>query len=179
MTKGIGIVAAVGFVLTVWLANYAVKHWGFVSVGFGLMAPAGVYFVGLAFTLRDVVHRTLGRMPVIGCIVAGAILSLLVNANAQLGGPVSLAVGSAIAFLVSEGCDLAVYEPVRTKGWLPAILASNATGIIVDSMLFLWLVFGTLDAFQGQVVGKAWMTLLAIPVVWFLRRITPKGVTVA
>ena len=64
--KAIGVIAAIAFVGTVYAANYAVEHWGFVSVGFGLMAPAGVYFAGLAFTLRDIVHRMLGRGAVIG-----------------------------------------------------------------------------------------------------------------
>jgi uncharacterized PurR-regulated membrane protein YhhQ (DUF165 family) len=96
--RTIGIVAAAAFIATVWAANYAVKEWGVVSVGFGLEAPAGVYFVGLAFTLRDVVHRTLGRTVVIFCIVAGAALSWLLEANTTIpGGVVSLAVASGIA----------------------------------------------------------------------------------
>ena len=55
--RRVGIAAAVLFVLTVWLANYAVAHWGteipggthVVHVGFGLTAPSGVLFAGLAF----------------------------------------------------------------------------------------------------------------------------------
>ncbi len=160
--KAVGIVAAVLFVATVWAANWAVTHWGIVNVGFGLSAPAGVYFVGLAFTLRDVVHRTLGRHVVIGAILAGAILSYFVQANADLGGPVGLAVASAIAFLVSETADLAVYTPIREKGWLPAVVASNIVGLLADSILFLILAFGSLTFLWGQVVGKAWMTALAV-----------------
>jgi len=160
--RRVGIAAAVLFVLTVYAANLAVTHWGVVSVGFGLVAPAGVYFVGLAFTLRDIVHRSLGRWVVIGAILLGALLSYLIEANAQLGGPVSLALASAIAFLVSETSDLAVYEPLRRKGWLPAVVASNVVGLFADSLLFLWLAFGSLSFLWGQVVGKAWMTALAV-----------------
>lgn len=172
--KYIGLIAAVLFVGTVWASNYAVKEWGLVPVGFGLEAPAGVYFVGLAFTLRDVVHRTLGRLPVIGCILLGAALAWLIEANTNLGGPVSLAVASAIAFLVSETADLAVYEPIRQWGFLPAVIASNIVGILVDSALFLWLAFGSLSFFWGQVVGKSWMILVALPIVLLLRRV-PMG----
>lgn len=168
--RWIGIVAALLFIGTVWAANYAVKNWGFVSVGFGLTAPAGVYFAGLAFTLRDVVHRALGRYVVMGCIVIGALLSWLLEADTTIpGGHVSLAVASATAFLFSEFADLSVYEPIREHGFLPAVIVSNICGIIIDSALFLWLAFGSLAFFDGQVVGKAWMTLAALPVVWALR----------
>jgi uncharacterized PurR-regulated membrane protein YhhQ (DUF165 family) len=165
-----GLIAALAFVATVWAANYALSRWGFVPVGFGLEAPAGVYFAGLAFTLRDIVHHSLGRAVVIACILAGAALSWLIEANANLGGTVTVAVASAIAFLLSELADLAVYEPLRERGWLPAVVASNAVGIVVDSALFLWLAFGSLAFIEGQLVGKAWMTLAALPVLYALRR---------
>lgn len=166
-----GWICAVLFVATVWGANYAVKHWGIVNVGFGLEAPAGVYFAGIAFTLRDIVHRALGRAVVMGCIVVGALFSWLLEANVSIpGGHVSLAVASAIAFLASESADLAVYEPMRQRGWMRAVIASNAVGILADSALFLWLAFGSLDFFKGQVVGKAWMTVVAIPILLLIRR---------
>lgn len=168
--KIIGWIAAALFVATVWAANYAVEHWGLVSVGFGLMAPAGVYFAGLAFTLRDVVHRSLGRSVVLGAIAAGSLLSFAVSDGVTIpGGHVSLALASGIAFLFSELSDLAVYTPLRARGWLPAVIASNAVGIVIDSALFLWLAFGSLEFWKGQVVGKAWMTLAAIIVIAIAR----------
>lgn len=170
--KRIGWVAAALFVGTVWAANYAVTHWSFTSVGFGLTAPAGVWFAGLAFTLRDVVHRTLGRFVVIGAILLGAGLSLLIEADASIpGGHVSIAVGSAIAFLISEMADLSVYEPLRERGWLPAIVASNVVGFVLDSIIFVTLVFAwNSELIKGQIVGKAWMTLAALPVIYLLRQ---------
>jgi queuosine precursor transporter len=179
VTRAVGLIAAALFVATVWAANFALTRWGSVPVGFGLEAPAGVYFAGLAFTLRDVVHRALGRSIVLACIAAGAALSWLVEANETIpGGVVPIAAASAIAFGLSELADLAVYEPVRRRGWLPAVISSNAIGIVVDSALFLWLAFGSLALIEGQLIGKAWMTLLALPLVWALRR-TPGRLAVA
>ena len=43
-------------------------------------------------------------------------------------------------------------------------------GLVVDSIVFLWLAFGSLDFLLGQIIGKAWMVLLAIPLVAYLRR---------
>jgi hypothetical protein len=172
VNRTLALVAAATFVGTVWAANAALARWGSVPVGFGLEAPAGVYFAGLAFTLRDVVHRGLGRSAVIVCILAGGLLSWLIEADATIpGGVVPIAAASAIAFLASEFADLSVYEPLRKRGWLPAVVASNAVGIVVDSMLFLWLAFGSLALLNGQLIGKAWMTLLALPVIALLRRL--------
>lgn len=172
MNRKIGIVALVLFVGTVWLANWLVTRYGPVSVGFGLMAPAGVYAAGLAFTLRDLVHRTLGRTAVIGAILVGCALAYFIEANTTIpGGHVSIAVASATAFLCSEFLDLSVYEPLAGRSFLGAMLASNTVGLVVDSMLFLWLAFGSMTFLKGQIVGKAWMTLAAIPVVLLLRRV--------
>lgn len=158
--KWVGYIALGLFVGTVFAANWAIERWGVVPVGFGLEAPAAVYFVGLAFTLRDTVHRTLGRWHVVGAIILGAVLSYAVSP--------AFAVASGVAFLCSELADLAVYEPLRSRSMYGAVAASNALGIVVDSALFLWLAFGSLAFFWGQVVGKAWMTVLALLVLLVL-----------
>ena len=46
------------------------------------------------------------------------------------------------------------------------MVASSLAGLVVDSMVFLWLAFGSLDFLAGQIVGKAWMVLLSIPFVY-------------
>lgn len=152
--RTMGLVALAGFIATIFVANWLIEHYGIVSVGFGLMAPAGVYAVGVAFTLRDVAHRALGPAWVIGAIIVGAALSALVSP--------AFALASGVAFLCSELADLVVYTPLRRKSWLGAVAASNTIGLVVDSILFLWLAFGSLQFLQGQIVGKAWMTLLAV-----------------
>jgi queuosine precursor transporter len=62
-----------------------------------------------------------------------------------------------------------VYVPLRRRGWTLAVLASNAAGLVVDSVLFLALAFGSLEFLPGQIVGKAWMTLAAIGLLLLLR----------
>jgi hypothetical protein len=51
-----------------------------------------------------------------------------------------------------------------------AVAASNLVGSLIDSALFLWLAFGSLDHLAGQVVGKALMIAAAVPIVWMTRR---------
>jgi uncharacterized PurR-regulated membrane protein YhhQ (DUF165 family) len=81
-----------------------------------------------------------------------------------------LALASGTAFLASELADMLVYVPLRRRHWLGAVALSNTVGLVVDSALFLWLAFGSLDFLAGQVVGKAEMTVLAVGVLWLVRR---------
>jgi len=50
------------------------------------------------------------------------------------------------------------------------VLASSVVGLVVDSVLFLWLAFGSLEFLAGQILGKLWMVLLALPVVHWIRK---------
>lgn len=150
-----------GYVATIFSANWALARFGFVPVGFGLVAPAGVYFAGLAFTLRDGVQHILGKGYVLMAIAIGAALSAFVSPQ--------FALASACAFALSELADFAVYTPLVHRRWLLAVVLSNIVGLVVDSALFLWLAFGSLNFLSGQVVGKAWMTALAVFVLLALR----------
>jgi uncharacterized PurR-regulated membrane protein YhhQ (DUF165 family) len=151
----------IGYIATIFLANLAIQTWGLVPVGFGLMAPAGVYAVGVAFTLRDLAQDALGKRWVIVGIFAGAALSALVSPQ--------FALASGAAFLMSEALDMAVYTPLRERNWVGAVVASNVVGLVVDSIVFLWLAFGSLDFLAGQVVGKAYMTVLAVMLLALVR----------
>lgn len=154
MNRKVGLIALALYIGSIVLANYVVERFGVVPVGFGFMGPAAVYVVGLSFTLRDLVQSNLGRLVVIPAVLVGAGLSALVSPQ--------FALASGLAFLFSETADFAVYTPLRKRGWVLAVAASNAVGLVVDSIIFLWLAFGSQQFLAGQVVGKAWMTLLAI-----------------
>jgi uncharacterized PurR-regulated membrane protein YhhQ (DUF165 family) len=161
----------VAFVATVYGANWALGRYGIVPLGFGLMGPAGVYFAGLAFGLRDALHEAAGRAWVLAAVACGALLAYVIEDAITIpGGHVAIAVASAIAFGLSELADLAIYEPLRERNWPVAVVVSNVVGAVVDSALFLWLAFGSLDHLTGQVVGKSYMVALALPLVWAIRR---------
>jgi hypothetical protein len=150
------------FIATIFGANWAIETYGLVPVGPDLIAPAGVYFAGLAFTFRDLAQDRVGRLWIVAAIVVGALISGLVSTK--------FAMASGVAFLVSELLDFAVYTPLRRRNWIGAVVASNVVGLVADSIVFLTLAFGSLQYLPGQVVGKMWMTLLAAGVLWLLRR---------
>ena len=126
------------------------------------MAPSGVLMIGLALVLRDLVQRRLGVGWAVGAIIAGAALS------AGLA-PLDLVFASGTAFLLSELADCAVYTPLQRRRLVLAVFASSIVGLVVDSAVFLYMAFGSLEFLAAQVVGKSWMVLLALPFIAWLR----------
>lgn len=160
------------FAATVPAANWLIGNVGavcmpdgpcLIPVAPGLMAPSGVLMIGLALVLRDVLHEIGGKNWVLAAIIAGVALSFAVA-------PPSLALASATAFLLSELTDTAVYTPLRRRRLVAAVFLSGIAGSIVDSAVFLLIAFGSIEHLAGQVVGKMWMSILAIPVVMAIRR---------
>ena len=134
-----------------------------IPVAPGLMAPSGVLMIGLALVLRDLVQRRLGRLWAVCAILFGAVLSALLA-------PTALVVASGSAFLLSELADFAVYTPLQRRRLVLAVLLSSIVGLVIDSLVFLQLAFGSLEFIVGQIVGKAWMVLLALPLIWLIKR---------
>lgn len=167
-----GAIFFVLFCLTVPVANWMIGNFGtvcmrdgpcLIPVAPGLMAPSGVLMVGIALVLRDLVQRRLGVWTSVAAILVGAGLS-------GLFAPLALVTASAAAFLISEFADLAVYTPLAKRRFLTAVVASGLVGLVVDSIVFLYLAFGSLQYLSGQVVGKALMVVLSIPFIMMLRR---------
>lgn len=175
LTTRVGFAALLLFLASVPFANWLIQHVGtvcvhegpcLVPVAPGILAPSGVLAVGAALVLRDVVQRCLGPVWGIAAIVLGTALSTLIA-------PPSLVLASGAAFLLSELADFAVYTPLQRRGLLLAVMASSAVGLVVDSLVFLTLAFGSLDFLAGQVIGKAWAVLASIPFIRLLRRVAP------
>ncbi|MEV6524993.1 VUT family protein [Longispora sp. NPDC051575] len=160
--------AAAAYTGTVAATNVTTSTFGVITVA-GLSAPAGVLLAGAVFGLRDLVDEWAGRPAVLVAMAAGTAVSAAVASPA-------LALASAVAFAVSELVDLAVYWPLRSRGrMLAAVAASNAAGLVVDSVLFLALAFGGLHLLPGQVAGKAFMTVLAVGVLAAVRLRRERG----
>ena len=172
-----GFVFQIAFCATIPAANWMIGHVGTICTpngpclipvlptigGMALMAPSGVLMIGVALVLRDLVQRRLGVAYSAGAVVLGAMLS-------SIFAPPALVIASAVAFLLSEFADMAVYTPLARRRLVTAVVASGAVGLVVDSVIFLWLAFGSLEFLAGQIAGKALMVLLSIPFVMVLRR---------
>jgi queuosine precursor transporter len=150
MIRALLFLSFVGMVLA---ANLTTAHLGLVAAGLGplvLLVPPGTYFAGITFGLRDGLQDRGGVRLVLPAIAAGAVLSFVLTEP-------GLAVASGAAFLLAELADLLVYTPLRDKGWRRAVIASNAVGAVVDTLLFLWLAGFELtpESIGGQLLVKA------------------------
>lgn len=164
------LILAAAFIGSILAAAYAVTHVGtqpfpggphVLPVWHGIEAPSGVYLVGLTLVLRDLLQRRIGKLSMFGLIVGGAALSALISP--------AVAVASGVAFLVSESVDYGAFSLTERFGFLRAVLASNAVALVVDSVIFLALAFGSLAFIEGQVIGKTVATLAAVGVLAAVR----------
>ncbi len=165
-----GLIFLVLFGLTIPIANWLASNFGMfcgpdgpclIWVAPGLKTASGVLMAGIALVLRDLVQRRLGVVvAVIGVFVGGAISAFL--------SPAALVFASTAAFLVSEYADLAVYTPLARHRFVAAVLASSLVGLAVDSILFLWLAYGSFEFLAGQIVGKTLMIAVSMPFVMWL-----------
>jgi len=173
--RSVGLLAFAGFLACIPLANFLILHVGtvcvpngpcLVPVAPGLMAPSGVMLIGVALVLRDVLQRCLGKQASLLAIAVGTALSAFIA-------PPALLLASVSGFLLSEIADFAVYTPLAQRRLVLAVIASSLVGLVVDSVVFLALAFGSLEFLAGQVVGKTWAVLVSIPFIRLLRRAAP------
>jgi hypothetical protein len=165
-----GLIFLVLFGLTIPVANWLASNVGtlcvpngpcLIWVAPGLTTASGVLMMGIALVLRDLVQRRLGVGLAAGAVLAGAAIS-------AFSAPPALVIASAVAFLVSEYADLAVYTSLARRRFVVAVLASSLVGLVVDSILFLWLAYGSLEFLAGQIVGKTLMVVVSMPFVMWL-----------
>lgn len=161
--KTFSLIAA--FAATVPTANWMIGHVGscapdgpcVIPVGLRFSAPSGVLMIGAAMVLRDMVHEAGGLRAALAAIAIGAATSWLVA-------PPALVLASVAAFVLAELADLTVYAPLRERRLGLAVLASGIAGSVIDSAVFLWMAFGSLAYIEGQIIGKAWMSLAAFAI---------------
>lgn len=170
--RSIGPASLLAFVACVPLANWMVLNVGMacspsgpclVPVWPGVWAPSGVLLAGISFVLRDLVQEVLGIRWALFAIVIGGAVSALVATPA-------LALASISAFLVAETADMLVYTALRRRGLFKASVASSTVGLVLDSMIFLRVAFGSVEFVSGQILGKTWMMLACTPILVLLRR---------
>ncbi len=161
------------YCLTIPAAIYLTSNVGFdcgetgpckVPVAPGLSATSGAFVIGAAFVLRDYVQRRIGAGVSACAVVMGAALGgYLVSPD--------LAMASSVALFVAGFIDLLIYTVIAKKRFVSAVVFSSFVSATIDSGIFLWLGFHSLELFPGQVLAKVWLILIAIPfTIWLLKR---------
>ncbi len=134
----------------------------------GFSMDAGTFIYPLTFTIRDLVHKRLGKHVARTVIILAAGINLFMALFLQftawlpqdpswgLGrefaavlGPVwRIVIASIVAEVISELIDTEIYHLWKTRitekyQWM-RVLSSNAVSIPVDSLIFCWGAFGFL-----------------------------------
>lgn len=137
-----------------------------IGVVFGLAVDMGTFIYPITFTLRDVVHKVLGKRSAQTVIITAAVINLLMAAyfsmvasvpsdpdwglgaefSAILGPIWRIVLASILAEVVSELIDTEVYQWYvdrfgQRRQWGRVVL-SNAVSIPVDSLIFSVGAFG-------------------------------------
>ncbi len=134
----------------------------------GFSMDAGTFIYPLTFTIRDLIHKRLGKQVARTVIILAAGINLFMALFFQftawlpqdpswgLGqefaavlGPVwRIVIASIVAEVISELIDTEIYHLWKTRitekyQWM-RVLSSNAVSIPVDSLIFCWGAFGFL-----------------------------------
>jgi hypothetical protein len=155
-----------------------------IGVVFDRSVDMGTFIYPITFTLRDVVHKTLGRSAARTLIVTCAGLNLFlaaylqwtasVRSDAQWGlgdeysallGPIwRIVIASIVAMVASELIDTEVYHWFVTRvttrmQWL-RVLVSNTVSVPVDNLIFAVGAFGALPLLGADALP--WATVWSI-----------------
>jgi len=173
---------AIGYMLSIVLANLTVAYFGLVTWFGWLVFPAGAIWIGLCFSLRDFVQREFGHKDVWYFMIATTVITTIMSIIlSHLPVPLwKVAVGSALAFIVSEAIDWLVYYYLK-KDIIWRICVSNLFSVPIDSIIFVGIVFGSFSFLAppvwGQTIVKYISGLLVIPIIIYFRKKTAEPVT--
>ena len=146
----------------------------------GYAVDMGTFIYPITFTLRDLVHKTLGKRNAQALIIMAAIINLFMAAylawaasvpsdpswglgvefSAVLGPLWRIVIASILAEVVSELIDTEVYHWFVTRiteryQWA-RVLLSNSVSVPVDNLIFAVGAFGALPFLQDHFLTLPW-----------------------
>ncbi len=140
--------------IVVVVSNFLVQF-PFKYFGLGEILTYGAFSYPITFLITDLANRAYGkivaRKVVYFGFVIGIILTLIVSTNFNDIISIRIAIGSGIAFFVSQNLDVQVFDKLRKKDWFIAPLTSSFFGSITDTFLFFSISFYS--------TGIPWVTL--------------------
>ena len=155
-------------IISVYIAAQLLSDIGSLKIAriAGFSIDAGTFIYPLTFTIRDMIHKQLGKAAARTTILLAAVMNLLMVVFFQFAawlpqdpawglgkefavilGPVwRIVIASIMAEVISELIDTEVYHfwvnRITRKHQWARVLASNAVSIPIDSLIFCWGAFG-------------------------------------
>ena len=155
-------------VVSIYIAAQLLSDIGSLKIALiaGFSVDAGTFIYPLTFTIRDLVHKQLGKTAARTVIILAAAINLFMVVFFQFAawlpqdpswglgkefatilGPVwRIVIASIVAEVISELIDTEVYHfwvsRITRKYQWARVLTSNAISIPIDSLIFCWGAFG-------------------------------------
>ena len=140
--------------VVVVISNYLVQF-PVQFLGLSEVLTYGAFSYPVTFLITDLANRAYGKLVArkvvyIGFFI-GIILTLFVSTNFADIISIRIAIGSGIAFFISQNLDVQIFDQLRKRTWFIAPLFSSTLGSLADTFLFFSI------AFYGT--GIPWITL--------------------
>jgi len=136
-------------------------------------APAGVFCIGGVLVLRDWLQQLAGLLRTMPLVYAAGLASWLIGDLAGWTSLQKVAVGSVVAFTVSETVEAVVFTPLRRRSLSLGVGLSATVGNALDSWIFLTLAFSSTAFFWGQFWGKSEAIAAGVALTLARRRLVP------
>lgn len=173
----VAIIATASYAGAQMLADIASLKIGLVA---GFAVDMGTFIYPITFTLRDVVHKVLGKRNAQTLIVMAAVINLVMalylgwvarvpsdptwglgeSFSAILGPVWRIVIASILAEIVSELIDTEIYHwfvtKVTTRYQWARVLASNSVSIPIDNLIFAVIAFGPLPGLENNPLSLPW-----------------------
>lgn len=146
----------------------------------GFAVDMGTFIYPITFTLRDVVHKILGKRNAQTLIIMAAVINLFMavylawvarvpsdpawglgdSFSAILGPVWRIVIASILAEIVSELVDTEIYHwfvtRVTTRYQWARVLTSNSVSIPIDNLIFAVVAFGPLPGLENSPLSLPW-----------------------
>jgi queuosine precursor transporter len=184
---GIAVVVVAAYAAAQMIADITSVRVGQVA---GLAVDMGTFVYPITFTLRDLVHKVLGKRNAQVLIITAALINLLMvvytswtasvpgdpgadpegifgAAYSMVWGPLwRITVASILAEVASELADTEVYHwfvtrITRDKQWA-RVLISNSVSVPLDNAIFAIGAFGALPGLEDHFLTAPWQTVWEI-----------------
>ena len=133
-----------------YLVQFPVNYYGFNEI-----LTYGAFSYPIAFLITDLANRSFGKLFARKIVYLGFFLgigfTILFSTDFADLISIRIAIGSGIAFLVSQLLDVQIFDKLRKKKWFIAPLTSSMIGSTIDTFLFFSISF--------YATGVPWVTL--------------------
>ena len=133
-----------------YLVQFPINYYGFNEI-----LTYGAFSYPIAFLITDLTNRSFGKIVARKIVYFGFFFGIgfTILFSTDFADYISLriAIGSGIAFLVSQLLDVQIFDKLRKKEWFIAPLTSSMIGSTIDTFLFFSISF--------YATGLPWVTL--------------------